>query len=297
MQVGIYQNRTMHTEIIGTFIELLLDKGHNIIVYNNFINHRSNFIKYYKSLFNNKFIVKGCNHILQDFKKLKLLIICTSNDNIPKKIMNDNKLLYIVHMSKNARPKIKRKIALSPNVYKNNYILPIYKQNRNYNLVKKNIFGIVGGINHNRNVTDIIKIARKYKNINIWVFTHGGNLNKIRKFKNIKIFKNINTINMINRLKQCKFILPLVKKGGAYHRDRLTGTIPLAINLNKPMLIDRITNNIYKLDGNIIYRNSIMEVMQKAIRMNRMEQRNLIERVIKMKNRKAEENKKKFNIL
>ena len=53
-------------------------------------------------------------------------------------------------------------------------------------------------------------------------------------------------------LRRVKYILPLAKKGGWFHWQRLTGSLPLAINLNIPLIADKKLQEIYDLKVKLV---------------------------------------------
>ena len=73
---------------------------------------------------------------------------------------------------------------------------------------------------------------------------------------------------MINKLKEVKFILPIGKKGGWFYWERLTGAIPLAINLNIPLIIDEKLAKIYELEEySILYKDNLTEILLSVLKM------------------------------
>ena len=68
--------------------------------------------------------------------------------------------------------------------------------------------------------------------------------------------------------KLVKYILPIAKKGGWFYWQRLTGSIPLAINLNIPLIIDENLAKIYGLENySILYKYSLDEIFNYVLNM------------------------------
>ena len=63
--------------------------------------------------------------------------------------------------------------------------------------------------------------------------------------KHVRNYPGLSTIDLINKLREIKYILPLAKKSGLFYWQRLTGSIPLSINLNIPLVIDSELEKIY----------------------------------------------------
>ena len=89
------------------------------------------------------------------------------------------------------------------------------------------------------------------------------------KSKKIKAFFGLNTNDLIEKLRSIKFILPISKKGGWFHWQRLTGSIPLAINLNIPLIIDEKLAKIYELNEcSILYKENLTEIFLNVLKMD-----------------------------
>jgi hypothetical protein len=107
---------------------------------------------------------------------------------------------------------------------------------------------IVGAIRPNQKDKDLSLLMDLLKNtspkFNIYIFMRkmdwkviSNRNNFLRTHPNIKFFPGLSTDKMIEKLKEVKFILPLTHQGGWFYWQRLTGTIPLAINLNIPLIL------------------------------------------------------------
>ena len=100
---------------------------------------------------------------------------------------------------------------------------------------------------------------------------------------------------MIKSLRRAKFILPLAKKGGWFYWQRLTGSIPLAINFNIPMIMDNELAKIYELENtSITYENSMSEIMDDILGIKDEEYYKLVEANVKYKIDICKNNEKRF---
>ena len=173
---------------------------------------------------------------------------------------------------------MRKSIIVSPLIQSNsldevekNYILPIYRKINNISIANKNNFGVVGTFRFKKSSKncldkDMMQIQKllsmKFKkDFKIYFFMRRNDWKKLSSYfpfikNNSKIvnFPGLSTISMVKKLEQVKFILPLAKKDGLFHWERLTGSIPLAINLNIPMVVDEALKDIYNLKGCIIYK-------------------------------------------
>jgi len=123
-----------------------------------------------------------------------------------------------------------------------------------------------------------------------------SNRNKfLREHPNIKFFPGLSTEKMIEKLKEIKFILPLSQQGGWFYWQRLTGTIPLAINLNMPLILDKKLAKIYNLeDCGLLYENKISEIVESIISISEDNYYKLIENIVIYKKKQVSNNRKQF---
>jgi hypothetical protein len=171
----------------------------------------------------------------------------------------------------------------------NTYILPIYKNYKqmHFRVDEKNpiIFGIIGGIRTlkngktlDRNLDLVKAIIEKFPNENyeiqflmrkwdwMWISKKYPFLVKSKK---IKAFFGLKTNDLIEKLRSVKFILPIGKKGGWFYWQRLTGALPLAINLNIPLIIDEKMAKIYELEEcSILYKENLQEIFESVLKMD-----------------------------
>ena len=63
--------------------------------------------------------------------------------------------------------------------------------------------------------------------------------------------------------------MPIGKKGGWFYWQRLTGALPLAINLNIPLIIDEKLAKIYGLEFcSILYKENLTEIFESVLKMD-----------------------------
>jgi hypothetical protein len=157
-------------------------------------------------------------------------------------------------------------------------IVPFYrvykKMHSNYNSLNLAIIGAIRPHQKDKDLSllmDLLKIPNL--KLNVYIFMRKmdwkviSNRNKfLRENPNIKFFPGLSTEKMIEKLKEVKFILPLSQQGGWFYWQRLTGTIPLAINLNIPLILDKKLAKIYNLeDCGLLYENKISEILESII--------------------------------
>lgn len=324
IHVALIQLSSKHTEILGTFIEIILKMNWNITIFYNIDNDEYTFVNYYKTLFDHNITVRRPIELLDD-KTIDYYIVSSSCDckRLPEPFIIDENLakrtIYVHHQAEHHQHHMMKNITVSPNItFKNvqnySYILPIYKIYKNLHWKPQNkttIFAIVGGIRItstgkmvDRNldfVTDIIK-RNPDGDYQFWFFMRkldwiavSRQYKFLRTHPKIVGLSGLNTDSLIKSLHRVKFILPLTKKGGWFYWQRLTGSIPLAINLNIPLVMDKKLANIYNLENtSICYEENPDEIFDNLLNMSDEEYFSYIEKSVKYKAVTCKQNEKKF---
>jgi hypothetical protein len=293
---ALIQLTKKHTEIFGTFLEIILNNNWDLTIYYNIHADEYSFLPYYMNLFQKNFDIKSPNQLIEDKDQFDYFIWTSSSDEnyIPECFISKeyaDRSIYVQHQAAHMKDYMYKNISMSPVIKLNNmhkYIFPIYKNYKKMHYVATDsqpiIFGIIGGIRTLKNGKtldrnlDIVKTTiEKFPNENyefhffmrkwdwMWISKKYPFLVKSKK---IKAFFGLKTNDMINKLKEVKFILPIGKKGGWFYWERLTGAIPLAINLNIPLIIDEKLAKIYELEEySILYKDNLTEILLSVLKM------------------------------
>lgn len=322
---ALIQMSKKHTEILGTFIEIIFKNKWDLTIYYNLEADEYTFIKLYNNLFQKQLNVKSCNNLVNDIDKIDYFIYGSSTDDrrMPECFKNTDlafKTIYIQHQAPHYKQFMLKNITVSPVIKSDDlsksqveYILPIYKSYKKLHWKPENkttIFAIIGGVRAfgnrlvDKNLELIEEILTKHPNgdYEFWFFMRkwdwiwiSKKYKMLREHPKIIAFPGLSTDLMIKSLHRVKFILPLAKKNGWFYWQRLTGAIPLAINLNIPMIVDRELAKIYNMeDYAYTYNNSLLEIYDKIIEMNDEEYYKYIELSVKYKIRICKENEKNF---
>jgi hypothetical protein len=319
IKIALIQVSKKHTEIIGTFIEYFVNKKFEFDVFYELEKDRYTFLPYYKNLFKKEFNIYHPDELNERSDEYDFYIYTTSSDKVRNiLIKRPNQTIYITHEPHHPRPFMIKNIIVSPNLksehFNNNiteYILPIYKKYIDtHGNFEKNIFAIIGAIRYHekdRDVHLLLNVLKHCKNrddILFYIYMRKKDWNTIsRKYpvlKNnplIKFYPGLTTEKMINHLRKVKYILPLAKEGGWFHWQRLTGSLPLAINLNIPLITDEKIKSIYNLKGCITYKKNIIEVFDNACNISKEDYAQLIVELVEYKKEKYIENKKKLDYI
>jgi hypothetical protein len=220
-----------------------------------------------------------------------------------------------MHQAHHLQPYMKKMLKVSkvinlPLSINTQNILPVYKSYYRYHNKKaKNriTFAVIGAIRFDNSISKdkdiqlIIDILEKYpdQNYKIYFFMRNQDWKIITKKyrillsnEHVRNYPGLTTIDLINKLREIKYILPLAKKSGLFYWQRLTGSIPLAINLNIPLVIDSELAKIYSIhDCAFIYNTSITEIFEQLMNINKEEYINKMISIMKYKKRIYKRNK------
>lgn len=322
---ALIQMSRKHTEILGTFIELIFKNKWDVTIYYNLESDEYTFVKFYNTIFTKQVLVKSTNSLLKDIHQIDYFIFGSSTDDkrMPEIFKSDEyaqKTIYIQHQAEHYKPFMLRNIIVSPVITSPElssslveYILPVYKSYKKLHWKPANkttIFAIIGGIRAygnklvDKNLELVQEILEKHPDgdYEFWFFMRKWDWIWItKKFKflkeNPKIFgfPGLDTELMVKSLHRAKFILPLAKKKGWFYWQRLTGAIPLAINFNIPMIMDYELAKIYKMENyTMCYEESLLEIYDNIINMPDEDYYKLVEKNVIYKIKACKENERKM---
>ena len=313
---ALVQLSKKHTEIFGTFIEIIKRQNWDLYIYYNKDDDPYTFLNYYENLFNTKLNIRKGATLYKHKDDHDYFIFTSSADD---KRINDyfkephmaNKCIYVNHQAPHWRSYMHKNILMSPVIKspelakeKTTYIVPFYKEYKKMHAnYKKTNLAIVGAIrNQDKDLNLLVNILKNYpeEEYKFYIFMRKMDWrvisNKKPYLKNnpkIIVHSGLSTEKMMEKLKEVKFMIPLAKNNGWFHWQRLTGTIPLAVNLNIPLIIDKKLAKIYNLElCSIIYEKEITEVMDDVLTIEDERYFKLIENSVIYKKEAANVNKK-----
>ena len=317
---ALVQLSKKHTEIFGTFIEIIKYYQWNLTIYYDKDNDPYTFINYYNKLFETQLNVIPTAQLQENCTKYDYFIFTTSADapHIPEYFKTpemSNRCIYVNHQASYSLSFMKKNIQMSPVIQINDdntkklssCIVPFYRQYKkmhaNYNSTNLAIVGALRIHQKDKDLSLLIDLLKtKDLKIKIYIFMRKldwkaiSNRNKfLRDHPNIKFFPGLSTEKMIEKLKDIKFILPLSQQGGWFYWQRLTGTIPLAINLNIPLIIDNKLAKIYNLEScGLLYENKISEILESIMSISEDDYYKMVENIVIYKKKQASNNRKQF---
>ena len=317
---ALVQLSKKHTEIFGTFIEIIKYYQWYLTIYYDKDNDPYTFINYYNKLFETQLNVIPTAQLQENCTKYDYFIFTTSADapHIPEYFKTpemSNRCIYVNHQASYSLSFMKKNIQMSPVIQINDdntkklssCIVPFYRQYKkmhaNYNSTNLAIVGAIRIHQKDKDLSLLIDLLKtKDLKIKIYIFMRKldwkaiSNRNKfLRDHPNIKFFPGLSTEKMIEKLKDIKFILPLSQQGGWFYWQRLTGTIPLAINLNIPLIIDNKLAKIYNLEScGLLYENKISEILESIMSISEDDYYKMVENIVIYKKKQASNNRKQF---
>jgi hypothetical protein len=281
MKICLIQLAEKHTEIAGYFMQKF--KNHELFVLHpKHKKSKYNCFDYYSKVLNKKITyIRGLHEPSYD-----KIILLSSDELFLFQFKNKKKIILIAHVPNMIKPHYTN-ICLTPLITGINNYLPIYKTSNTKE--RENIFSVIGLVYHEqKNVNDlkyIINESKKYNyRINIYTRKYDinqGLLKELDQHENVTLRIDIPSENLINEVRRTKFICVLDKPGTWYHKDRLTGSIPLGLNNNIPLIISAKLNDIYGLTGMIVYNNSVTEVFDKIMKYTDVHYDNILANVNK----------------
>ena len=320
---ALVQLSKKHTEIFGTFIEIILYYHWELTIYYDKDNDPYTFINYYNKLFETSLNVIPIVQLQENRAKHDYFIFTTSADapHIPEYFKTPemfHRCIYVNHQASYSLPFMKKNIQMSPVIQIKDdtnttakkllaCIVPFYRQYKKvHSRLNSPNLAIVGAIRPHQKDKDLTLLMDLLNTpnpkFNIYIFMRKmdwkviSNHNKfLRQHPNIKFFPGLSTDKMIEKLKEVKFILPLSQQGGWFYWQRLTGTIPLAVNLNIPLVIDKKLAKIYNLENcGLLYENKITEILESIMSISEENYYKMVENIVIYKKQQALINRKQF---
>lgn len=309
MNIAILEYEYKHTELLATFIELLYHIGLTEI---DIYYHKQDFrnaYNYYKKIFIDiKVNEYNPSHLDNSYDNYDYIIMLSADETkaLSKKSYYNqifHKLIVIGHINWHFDLSLPyKRIVLSPLLKSanNKYILPIYiREEKEFrDLIplrcKDNIFSIVGFKSshyqqNSKNYKDLIKLLQ-YRDSQYSLIIFGAYVRELMSilegYKNLNYKVDVGTNHMIDIIQESKFVLPIPTPGSWFYQDRMSGSIPIALNNNIPMILPEDMAQMYELtDCSLTYKESLIEVIDHAIDMGEEEYMKLYNNLLKYKSK------------
>lgn len=258
MKICFVQIEDYHTEVLGFFIQNFIND--ELYLYHPHYHSPFNSVSFYQKAFDKT--VSQVDSVIEDM--YDMIVILTSREHKLFNIKNKNKYLLICHVNTEVYDDFLQ-MSLTPLIEKTSFCnLPVYYIENNE--TRKNIIGIIGLSRYNIEKKDIFDLyGFVKKTVNYQFFIYSRPEPKLIMFfsslPNITFRSNCPTENMITELKCAKFIMTVDKEGQFYQTTGLSGSIPLALSLNVPLIMSEKLNNIYELYGVITYDKTAHEIV------------------------------------
>jgi len=313
MKIALIQETDRHTEIFGGLFQLLGSPKNKIDVY--YKDYKSSFVQIYKKIIlqqNPSWKIKLYPDSVPINNNYDLFIYTTGEEyteNTP-----NNKTSLIIHLAsqyKQVKQMLPRNIiALTPLIKKVPFFLNIFKGPIVHKKDKCTLHLFASGLTNENNkdmkgfynlLENISK--HKYKNkiivhlVNYYAL--GKKYDKFIKNNILTVYIDITADKMLQLLSQSHFVLTMARKNSSYHKEQLTGIIPLSISCGVPFITDKKLSKIYNvMDKSVLYTfydeaNSISRGVHKAIKIfNKNEYKILQKKLIYFRNQTITEQRK-----
>ena len=315
---ALVQLSKKHTEIFGTFIEIINYYNWEFTIYYDKDNDPYTFINYYIKLFETTLNILPISQLEDDKKKYDYFIFTTSSDELYiseyfKTPEMSNRCIFVNHQASYCLPFMKKNIQMSPIIQIEDKskllscIIPFYRQYKKiHSKYNSSNLAIIGAIRPHQKDKDLKLLVNLLKTpnlkLNIYIFMRkidwrviSNHYKFMKNHPNIKFYPGLSTDEIIEKLKEVKFILPLSKQDGWFYWQRLTGTIPLAINLNIPLIMDKKLSKIYNLDNcSLLYETEITEILESIMTISEEDYYKIVENIVIYKKKQASNNRKQF---
>ena len=121
------------------------------------------------------------------------------------------------------------------------------------------VVGITEDRSQNKDITGLIELIESGFPVTIISRTIPSN---IPIYSNVDVFVSLNVEEMVEYLTQNNAIIwSMCRPNSEYHKNSITGAIPLAISCNVPLILDRQMKQLYDNIPSISYTSSIMEII------------------------------------
>ena len=121
------------------------------------------------------------------------------------------------------------------------------------------VVGITEDRSQNKDITGLIELIESGFPVTIISRTIPSN---IPIYSNVDVFVSFNVEQMVEYLTQNNAIIwSMCRPNSEYHKNSITGAIPLAISCNVPLILDRQMKQLFDNIPSISYTSSIMEII------------------------------------
>ena len=259
-KIAVFNGFAFHYEMIGYLIDYCVSKNIQLDIYTETVDNMD-WLKFYLLTFpKNSFKLKK----MQDYRPIngytKVVLLTDDDFNFKDEWINE-KVICIDHDQNNRREKIKSHIGTRfyPFRPKLDWALQVYKiidVQEKIKISKNNIVIIGNNVRYFKpKYISKIRNFEKYNFILIDRFIHTYLDDNIRELENITIYDKLSTIDMIKILKENSylFISDIMDK----KKERISASIPLALNCLCTMIIPKEMNDYYKFKSAIEYEDMI----------------------------------------
>ena len=259
-KIALYNGFPFHYEMFGYFIEYCVSKNILLDIYTE-TKDNMDWLKFYLLTFpKNSFKLKKKEEYNPDNDYTKIILLTDDDPNFKDTWINE-KVICIDHDQTNRRKKVDIHIGTRfyPDRPHLEWALQVYKIfdiDEKIKISENNVIIMGNNARHFKSeYINKIKNFEKYNFIFIDRFIDDYLSNHFRELKNISIYNRISTIDMINLLKKSKYVF--ISDTEDKIKQRISASIPLALNCLCTMIIPKEINKFYKFKSVIEYEDQI----------------------------------------
>jgi mannosyltransferase OCH1-like enzyme len=259
-KIAIFNGFPFHYEMFGYVIDYCVSKNIELDIYTE-TNNNMEWLKFYLLTFPTKSFTLKKLSTYEPINQYSKILLLTDDDFVFKNSWINNKVVCIDHFNINRRPQINTHIGVryfTDRPYLD-YCTQVYRLidiETKQRISNKNI--VIIGNNARYFTKKHINIIKNFEEYN-FIFID-RNLDtfldeSFKLYKNFKFYNSISTIDLIQILKESDYIF--ITDINEKEKDKLSASIPLALNCLCTLIMPVKMNNYYKYKSVITYENEI----------------------------------------
>lgn len=252
--IALIQCSDMHTEVLGGLISLFGNNCHCLYIY--YVPYPADFVRYYvnQHITTTPIRVKKIDKKFNDRDHDHDLYVFVTGREYTGQTDPDRTLLLSHHTDERTtlkRLKTLGVFSISPVYNKIPYFLSVYKPVEITRQLNDKFTLLFSGYTNpeNKDLKALVHLLDHIKQHDLPIRVNVVNyypIKELDEYKSIcKVYVDLPAKKMMKMVSEADYVLTLAKKNSSYHRNQLSGIIPLAISLGTPLIIDTNLADIY----------------------------------------------------
>jgi hypothetical protein len=274
MRIAVCERYQMHTECIGPIYYMCKKLGHDCVVYT-CEQDDCNMLPFFEKCFDDVIQTRNISDIYRDADQFDFIVLNTSDEwnDIEIKMMGQSKVVVLHHDQKHENESMPNYFYLHPFKDEKDWIFPIYPCRYNHNKKASSSVMIIGTVNAfkdeyipSKDLKAVERYLRKGKKLQVCARTI-DDLEAYKTYPNLKVHLKKSTDDMLSLINDIDFIwIPVHVDGSSiYNKTSFSGSISFGVNMNKIMIMPKVLQEAYGLNGVLTYEKDISEIDLKKI--------------------------------